>query len=396
MSSLYVIYALGKDKPGLVHSVAKILADLNINIADVEARAVRGHFLLFLVVDLSRSRATYDDMVRALEPVRSDFDLGLRVEPYDAGLRKSDKHLLVVTVMGVDRPGIVASLSGLLSQHQINIESIKMIARGDYIAMEITADASDLTDVSDLRNILYSYSEQSGLDVSLQESDIFTKPKRVVIFDCDSTIIQQEVIDELAKAAGVGKAVEDMTARAMNGEIEFKDALRERVRLLKGLSIEKLESIQDSVQLTPGAEDLVSTLHYMGYRVGIISGGFSFFTDYLKKRLKLDYVYANELEVEDNILTGEIKGEIIDAERKGDIIKQIAELERISVDQIVAVGDGSNDRFMLKNAGLAIAFNPKGILKEYSNGMITNRNISGLLYFLGIPDSDLKERSEKT
>jgi phosphoserine phosphatase len=391
MDSLYVIYALGKDKPGLVHSVTNILAGLDINIVDVEARAVRGHFLLFLVVDLGAALCTYEDLILALEPVGSDFDLGLRVEPFRAGLRNPEKHLLVVTIMGIDRPGVVASISGLFSENDINIESIRMIARGDYIAMELTVDASNLADLSGLRKILYRYSEDTGLDVSLQDEDIFQRPKRVVIFDCDSTIIQEEVIDELAKAAGVGSAVEEMTVRAMDGRLDFNDALRERVRLLKGFPLDKLESIKSTVNLTPGAEELVSTLHYMGYKVGVISGGFSFFTDYLKKRLKLDYVYANELEIDNGVLTGEITGEIIDAERKGEIIKQIAARERISVDQIVAVGDGSNDRFMLKNAGLAIAFNPKEILKEYSDGVITGRNLSGLLYFLGIPDS--KSRS---
>jgi phosphoserine phosphatase len=152
------------------------------------------------------------------------------------------------------------------------------------------------------------------------------------------------------------------------------------------LGAEKLEMLTRSINLTPGAEDLVSTLHFMGYKVGVISGGFSFFTDYLKTRLNLDYVYANELDIQDGVVTGRIKGEIIDAEQKGEIIKHIAEMEKISIDQIVAVGDGSNDRFMLQNAGLAIAFNPKEILKEYSDGMITTDNISGLRFFLGIPD----------
>ena len=226
MSSLYVIYALGRDKPGLVHSVSGALASLGINIVDVEARSVRGHFLLFLVVDLSPSPGGYNAMVKSLEPLRSDFDLGLRIEPCEEGLRNPDKHLLVATLMGVDRPGIVASISGMFSENGVNIESIKMIARGDYIAMELTVDASNLDDVSGLRRLLYRYSESTGLDVSLQEGAIFTRPKRVVIFDCDSTIIQEEVIDELARAAGVGRAVEDMTARAMNGELDFKDALR--------------------------------------------------------------------------------------------------------------------------------------------------------------------------
>lgn len=385
MHSLYVIYALGRDKPGLVHSVTQIVADLGINIVDVEARAVRGHFLLFLVVDLEPAGCGFDALTAALAPVQNHFDLGLRVEPYTEGQRKANKQLMRITMMGLDRPGLVAAISGVLARHHINIEAIKMIARGDYIAMEITVDTAHRINDSVLRKVLYDFSEKTGLDVSLQASDICQRPKRVVVFDCDSTLVQAEVIDELAKVAGVGQAVKDMTARAMNGELDFRSALRQRVQLLKGLPIGRLESIKNTINLTPGAEELISTLHNMGYKVGVISGGFSFFTDYLKKRLKLDYVFANELEIDAGVLTGRIKSDIIDAERKGDIIKEIAKLEKISVDQIVAVGDGSNDRFMLQNAGLAIAFNPKEILKEYSDGMITTQNLSGLLYFLGIP-----------
>ena len=391
MNSLYVISAVGKDQPGLVHSVSNILGELKINIVDIEARSVRGHFMMFLVVDLSTSSSNYEEMMAKLSTISSNFNLGLRVEPYDEGRRISDKRLMILTVMGIDRPGIVAELSGLFAENSVNIETIKMIARGEYIAMEITVDTSDFDNIYMFRNILYDFSDRTGLDVSLRDDDIFKKPKRVVVFDCDSTIVKAEVIDELAKVAGVSEHVKEMTARAMNGELDFKQAVKERVRLLKGLTIEQLKLLSKTIRLTPGTEELISTLHFMGYKVAVISGGFSFFTDYLKERLKLDYVFANELVIENGITTGEIKGDIIDAERKGEILKKIAKLEDISVDQVVAVGDGANDRFMLENAGLAIAFSPKEILKKHSNGMITSDNIFGLLYFLGVPDSQLEK-----
>jgi len=391
MNSLYVISAVGKDQPGLVHSVSNILGELGINIVDIEARSIRGHFMMFLVVDLSTSSSNYEEMMTKLSPLSSNFDLGLRVEPYEEGRLKSNKCLMILTVMGIDRPGIVAELSGLFAENSVNIETIKMIARGEYIAMEITVDTSEFDNIYMFRNILYDFSDRTGLDVSLRDDDIFKKPKRVVVFDCDSTIVKAEVIDELAKVAGVSEHVKEMTARAMNGKLDFKQAIKERVRLLKGLTVEQLKLLSKTIRLTPGTEELISTLHFMGYKVAVISGGFSFFTDYLKERLKLDYVFANELVIENGITTGEIKGDIIDAERKGEILKQIAKLEDISVDQIVAVGDGANDRFMLENAGLAIAFSPKEILKKHSNGMITSDNIFGLLYFLGVPDSQLKK-----
>jgi len=386
MSSLYVISAVGKDKPGLVYSVTNVLAELGINIVDVDARSVRGHFSLFIVIDLSTSEYGFEKMYTSLKPLESNFNLGLNIEPYEAGRRKIDKRMMVLTVMGQDRPGIVAGASGILAKIDINIETVRMIARGDYIAMELTVDASEVKDISIARKTLYEFSAETGLDVSLRDHDAFEKPKRVVIFDCDSTIIQGEVIDELAKVAGVSKRVKEMTDRAMQGELDFEQALKERVSLLKGVTAEQLELLSGALNLTPGAEELISTLHFMGYKVGVISGGFTFFTDFLRKKLKLDYVYANELEIKDGVVTGNIKGEIIDANRKGEIIKRIANSENISVDQVVAVGDGANDRFMLQNSGLAIAFNPKEILKEYSDGMINSDNISGLLHFLGIPE----------
>lgn len=386
MSQLYVISAVGKDKPGLVYSVSNALAELGINIVDVDARSVRGHFSLFVVIDLSTSDFGFEKMYTRLKPLEAHFNLGLNIEPYEAGRRKTDKRLMVLTVMGQDRPGIVAGVSGILAKIDINIETIRMIARGDYIAMELTVDASEVPDLSAARQTLYTFSEKTGLDVSLRDHDRFEKPKRVVIFDCDSTIIREEVIDELAKVAGVSQKVGEMTDRAMQGELDFEQALKERVSLLKGLTAEQLERLSGTINLTAGAEELIATLHFMGYKVGVISGGFTFFTNYLKKKLKLDYVFANELEIDEGVVTGRIKGEIIDANKKGEIIKRIADSENISVDQVVAVGDGANDRFMLQNSGLAIAFNPKEILKEYSDGMINSDNISGLLHFLGIPE----------
>ena len=253
MSSLYVISAVAKDQPGLVHSVSRVLAGRNINIVDIDARSVRGHFSMFLVVDLSTSSVTYGEMMAKMTPLESRFELGLRVEPYEAGRRNPNKKPMILTVMGQDRPGIVASVSKICARNRVNIESIKMIARGDYIAMELSLDGSDLNEVALFREEYYTFSEQTGLDVSLREGDVFNKPKRVVVFDCDSTLIQEEVIDEMAEIAGVGAHVKDVTAKAMNGEIDFIQAIQERIRLLKGITEIQLESIFNSVHFTPGA-----------------------------------------------------------------------------------------------------------------------------------------------
>jgi phosphoserine phosphatase len=391
MKSLFVVSAIGKDRPGLLHSITRVLADIGINIVDIEARAVRGVFTIFLVVDIGSVQCTYDELVQALDTCTDNFDLGIRVEPYEAGRRKWNKKNMLLTVMGADRPGIVAESTQELMKNGFNIESVKMIARGEYIAMEIIVDASEVDDLKGFRKNLLKFMEETALDISLQNYDVFQKPKRVVIFDVDSTLISEELIVELARMAGVGEVVERITESAMNGDMDFKDAVRQRVSFLKGLSVNQLEKLTQSINLTLGTEELIATLHAMGYKVGVVSGGFTFFTDYLKKRLNLDFVFANELEIRDGFVTGKITGDIIDAEQKGRIIQIIAEQEKITPDQIVAVGDGANDRFMLANAGLAIGFNPKEILKDYSDGLITKKNLSGLRYFLGIPDEDGRE-----
>jgi phosphoserine phosphatase len=351
MKSLFVVSAIGKDRPGLLHSITRVLADIGINIVDIEARAVRGVFTIFLVVDIGSVQCTYDELVQALDTCTDNFDLGIRVEPYEAGRRKWNKKNMLLTVMGADRPGIVAESTQELMKNGFNIESVKMIARGEYIAMEIIVDASEVDDLKGFRKNLLKFMEETALDISLQNYDVFQKPKRVVIFDVDSTLISEELIVELARMAGVGEVVERITESAMNGDMDFKDAVRQRVSFLKGLSVNQLEKLTQSINLTLGTEELIATLHAMGYKVGVVSGGFTFFTDYLKKRLNLDFVFANELEIRDGFVTGKITGDIIDAEQKGRIIQIIAEQEKITPDQIVAVGDGANDRFWLQSQG---------------------------------------------
>jgi phosphoserine phosphatase len=212
----------------------------------------------------------------------------------------------------------------------------------------------------------------------------------------DSTIIQNEVINDLAQAADVGPKVSDITHRAMNGDIDFKEALRERVKLLEGLPVAVLEEVASGMKLTPGAQDLISTLRAMGFKLALISGGFTYFADRLRDWLGFDYVFANELEIENGALTGRVKGRIIDADAKGEIVKELARKEGLSLEEIVAVGDGANDQIMLKNAGFGIAFNASDILAKVADGKITHSNLLGLLYCLGATGRALSQpRTER-
>jgi phosphoserine phosphatase len=257
------------------------------------------------------------------------------------------------------------------------------LARGELVALEMLVDASELRDLAILKDVIQRTCDEVGFDTIIQPDTPYRQRRRLVVFDMDNTIIEGEVIDELAKAANVGEKVSEITHRAMQGQIDFTAALKERVALLKGLPISVFEEVSASMQLTGGTYELVSTLKAMGFKLALISGGFTFFANRLKERLGFDYAFANELEIKDGVLTGKVNGPIIDREAKGRIVQEIAEREGLSREEIVAVGDGANDEIMLKNAGLGIAFNASEILQKVADGRITNSNLYGLLYCFG-------------
>jgi phosphoserine phosphatase len=230
----------------------------------------------------------------------------------------------------------------------------------------------------------------TGVDMVIQPMQAYQKRKKLVAFDMDSTLVDAEIIDELAKLAGVGERVAAITEQGMQGMMDFTESLRARVRLLKGLRLEALDSFGRTIRLTQGSEELVGALKEMGFKLALITGGFTFFTDLLKKKLGFDYAFGNELEIRNGKLTGRVKGRIIDAEGKARILDEICRLEGITREEVVAVGDGANDRLMIANAGLGIAFNAKDVLKKIAHGVITKDHIKGILYCLGISEEDLR------
>jgi phosphoserine phosphatase len=307
------------------------------------------------------------------------------------GLRLAEtKKPYVLTILGADRPGVVAAFSHALAKHHCNIDRIKMIARGELLAMEIWIDLRE-ANFHLLRTALTTVAKRIGMDIIAQPEHLFKKRKKVIVFDMDSTIVDGEIIDEMAKLVGVGEKVEALTAKGMGGKINFVQSLRSRVSLLKGLRIKSLESIAKTFKLTKGSEELIAALKEMGFKVALISGGFTYFTDILKRRLGFDYAFGNELGIKRGRLTGRIEGRIIDAQRKAEIMDEICRKEGITRDEVVAVGDGSNDRIMIANAGLGIAFNAKEILKKVADGAITRDHMKGVLYCLGISELDLKK-----
>ena len=303
------------------------------------------------------------------------------------GRRQTAKELYVVTILARDRPGIIRDVAEVATRYEINIERASVTARGELISIEFLMDFAECI-VEDCRAQLKRECERLGLDVVIQDLSQSRKEKRLIVFDMDMTIVDFEIINRLASFAGVDEEVKAITDRAMNGEMDFKESLRQRVCLLKGMPLTTLQEIAADLELTPGSEELIHHLKQVGYKIALISGGFTYFTDVLKERLGFDYVFANVLEIEDGVLTGRIKGDIIDAEAKGRMIFQLAEKEKISPDNIVAVGDGANDCLMIKNAGLGVAFNAKEVLKKVSDGSLSRENLLGLLNVLGLAEKE--------
>lgn len=387
-----VITATGKDKPGLTTEITELIANANGNIIDIEAFSMRGLFAIFMIVDCRNVSISIEKLKSQLLEMGKKIGLDFTIEPLETGRRKTGKKLILLTTLGKDRPGIVAAVSRFLSQNNANIERIRMIAYGELNAMEILIDTNDITmSIEDFKKAMSKECKKVGQDVVFQKDAVFRRPKRLIVFDVDGTLIDAEMIDELAKAAGVGGKVSEITSRAMNGEIEFKQALKERVHLLKGLPATILDSIVDNLDVTPGAEELIMALKALGYKIALISGGFTQFVEKIKEKLSIDYVYANKLVIEDGKLTGEVEEPIIDAERKAELMRKIAQNENLLMEQVVAVGDGANDRFMLQNSGLGIALYPKDVLQKVASGVITKDNLAGILYCLGAPEEKLKE-----
>lgn len=386
--NLIAVSVYGEDKPGIVYEISQTLAEHGANIVDIEQTVLQGMFVMFVVADISKA-TEIEEIERDLEKVASKIGVKVSVSKFTRKPSK-EKNLYVVTILGKDRVGIVRDVTRTFLDFGINIEKTSLTARGELISIEFLVDIRE-SNPEEIRRRLRIEAEKLGLDIVFQPYSTFKRDKRLIVFDMDSTLIDTEIIDEIAKEAGAEEEVRKLTKKAMEGEISFKKALEERVKLLKGLPVEVLEKIYSRVKFTGGAKELIRSLKEAGYKVAVVSGGFSYFTDKVKEELGLDYAFGNELEIKDGKLTGRIKGRIIDAEEKARIVEEIARKEGINPESIVAVGDGANDRIMIERAGLGIAFNAKDVLKDIADGNISKENLIGLAGILKLP-SEFRKR----
>jgi len=386
-----VITVSGPDAPGIVSSITSILSENAVKIIDIEQIVIRKLILLSMMLDLRESKGGQVSLLKdlLLEAKRLNVELDFKIASYDEHLQHDNNFMYAVTCLGEKITAqVVAQISNAIYSENVNIERITQLSQGELSCIEMIVKTDKTINVQDMTGKLLSISSDFGVDIAVQKENIFRRSKRLVVMDMDSTLIQVEVIDELAKSAGHGEEVSGITSKAMNGELSFNESLNKRVELLRGLDENVLDEIYHNIPFTPGAKKLVKILKKLGYKTAVISGGFTFFTDRLKNELGLDYAFANKLEIKDGKLTGKVLGEIINGESKAEILEDIANKENISLDQVVAIGDGANDLLMLDKAGLGIAFNAHKTVREKADYNISQKNLDSIIYLLGISEKE--------
>ncbi len=380
----------GPDKPGITAAFSRILVENGVEIVDIEQASLQDFLGLSFLLDMSGAKQSKDSVLKDLlfEASRLQLNLNFRLFTEKEVKARNSRNLFVLTYFGDTRA--LAEISSILAEENANIEMITNLTQHCASCVELTIDVNGVKNLSELKAKVLAKSHELNIDLALQKMEAYRKNKRLVFFDMDSTLVDMEIIDEMAKRAGVFKEVSRITEKARRGDIDFEEALIQRVALLKGLRVKELEEIRKEMRLSEGAEELVGTLKRLGYKLGVVSGGFHYFADYLKDRLGLDFAYANRLEIKGGKLTGRVLGEIVDNTFKAKIIHMLATQEGVLLDQTVAVGDGANDILMLGQAGLGIAYNAKGRLDRVANMSLGRTRLKNLLYLLGVTEEEME------
>ncbi len=370
---------LGRDTEGILSRVIDSILEGGSSIIDIQQSVVHGILSLFLLTE-------GEDVA---EPVRgrivsalSGFGLSVDVHEAEEYITDSFSEKFVITIIGRDSDEMLQVFARTAATLGINNIRINMLSRGDLSAMQFLIDLDGCSPVR-ARHEIESALSKLGVDVVFEPESTFRMGKKLIVFDMDSTLVSNETIDELAEIAGIREDVSRITRKAMDGEIDYIQSIRERVRLLKGMPSEVLEEMKSSLTLNPGARELISSLRSMKYRIALVSGGFTVFTEKMKEDLQLDYAFGNRLEVKDNRLTGNLEEPILDARGKQRVIEEIMMAEGISASEVVVVGDGANDTVMVKNAGLGIAFRGKEVLRKVADGTLSRSDLRSILYCLG-------------
>lgn len=393
-NKMILVTLIGPDRTGIIAAVTSQIATAGARIRDIEQTVTHTLLSLSVLIDFPTGESDQKPLIKELLFLAKELglDLDFQVISEAEYRRKTTRHAYVVTILGGEVNAVaLARVSGILADHAVNIERISKLTQGQLRCVEFLITIAPELDVKSMTRKLLHAGASLRVDIAVQKESLYRRAKRLVVMDMDSTLIQIEVIDELARIAGVGEQVTEITERAMNGELDFQGSLRERVALLKGLSADALEQVYCNIPLTPGARNLVTILKRLGYKTAVISGGFQFFTDRLKEDLGLDYAYANQLEIVDGVVSGVVVGPIVDGARKAKLLEEITEKEGITLDQTIAIGDGANDLPMLGKAGLGIAFNAKARVREQADFHINQQNLDSILYLLGLSEREMAE-----
>lgn len=394
----------GEDKPGLTASLMEVLNHHEVNILDIGQSVIHkdlGLGILFEVPKKSGSSGILKDLLFRAYEMRSHIKFTpIPIEEYEAWVAEQGKERYLITLLAHKLTSLhLSKVSRLIANQNLNIDTIlRLSGRKSLLGNnKVTNSVVEFTvrgtpvNLNEMKQSIMQITTETGIDIAFQEDNIYRRSRRLVCFDMDSTLIRTEVIDELAKRAGVGEQVKAITERAMHGEIDFKESFIERVALLKGLDESVLKEIAEKLPITQGAERLLKTLNQFGYKTAILSGGFTYFGNYLKAKLGIDYVFANELEIKDGKLTGKHLNEIVDGNRKAELLELLAFKEDIHLEQVIAVGDGANDLPMLEKAGLGIAFHAKPKVKAEAQQAISSTGLDTILYLLGFRDREIRE-----
>ncbi len=387
---IILVTVSGPDYPGITARLMRIISDFNVGIRDMGQAVTHGLLSLSFVLELNNEdNKSSGAVLKDLLFEANKMGLSLSYKVVDSIVKnenlQDEKFVVTCVAPQLITSQFVADLAKTLSDHKINIERIDKVSPEEFSSLEIVTSLPVNLTWDKLKEELLKVSTLHKIDVAFLKDNVFRRNKRLIVFDMDSTLIQTEVIDELAILSGAGDEVKAITHRAMNGEIDFDESLRLRVSKLKGLKEEKLQEVLENLPLTPGVCEFIGTIKALGYKVALISGGFTYFSDHLKKRLNLDYSFANELEIVGGELTGKVKGTIVNANQKAILVKLIAQQENISLEQVVAIGDGANDLPMLATAGLGIAFHAKDVVRREAQNHMSHGPMTSILYFLGIP-----------
>ncbi len=404
MKEPILISISGMDRPGITASITAVLAEFDVNVLDIGQSVIHDSLSLGMLVEIPEHIENAQVVKDAIQKTIGSLDLTVRfvdisLSSYEnwVGQQGKARHVVKLLSRRITAHQI-SRLSRLVAENGLNIDKITRLS-GRVPLESIGSDGQacvefslrgPVADLTALRREFMELANEIDVDIAYQENNVYRRNRRLVVFDMDSTLIQAEVIDELAKRVGVGKQVSEITERAMHGEMDFKESLRQRVALLKGLPESALAEVAATLKLTDGVERLMSTLKRLGYKTAILSGGFTYFGRALQRRFGFDYVFSNDLEIEDGIITGKLASEIVDGERKASLLASIAQHEGFSLEQTIAVGDGANDLPMLSIAGLGIAFRAKPIVKESAKQSLNTHGLDGILYLMGLSERETK------